>query len=117
MIEEISADGLQALLDEDEPVRIVDIRAPGAFSRGHIPGSECTPFARLTQEIDAFDDDTHVVTVCPHGQASKQAARLIDSYEGFSGTVQSLKAGYQGWEQEYEVRSDMDDRAGSDRPF
>ena len=45
MDEEISAEGLRTLLDSGDPVRVVDIRSPGAFERGHIPGSENVPFA------------------------------------------------------------------------
>lgn len=94
---EISADGLYELLRTDEPVRIVDIRSPGQFRRGHIPESENLPFADLTARIDEFDGDERVVTVCPHGQASVQAARLIGSFEGFDGRVESLETGLEGW--------------------
>ena len=87
MDEEISAEELQGLLDSGDPVRVVDIRTPGAFERGHIPGSENVPFAELTARIESFAGEAHVVTVCPHGQASQQAARLIGSYEGFRGRV------------------------------
>jgi rhodanese-related sulfurtransferase len=103
MDDEISAEELRALLDGSERVRVVDIRSPGAFERGHIPGSENVPFAELTSRIESIDGDEHVVTVCPHGQASVQAARLIGSYEGFSGQVESLSPGITGWADEYEL--------------
>ena len=103
MDEEISAEELRALLEAGDPVRIVDIRSPGAFERGHIPGSENVPFAELTGRIESFDGDDHVVTVCPHGQASVQAARLIGSYEGFDGRVESLAPGIEGWAKEYDL--------------
>ena len=93
---EISAEELQELLSADDPVRIVDIRSPGQFRRGHIPNSENIPFAKLTGQIEAFDGDERVVTVCPHGQASVQAARLIGSFEGFDGRVESLVTGLEG---------------------
>ncbi len=102
---EISADGLWELLEAEKPVRIVDIRSPGQFRRGHIPGSENVPFAELTARIEAFDGDERVVTVCPHGQASVQAARLIGSFEGFEGKVESLQSGLEGWPHELETDS------------
>lgn len=43
---ELSADDLAAVLDDDA-LRIVDIRTPPAFARGHIPGSENIPFQEL----------------------------------------------------------------------
>ncbi|PSP55529.1 rhodanese-like domain-containing protein, partial [Halobacteriales archaeon QH_7_66_37] len=55
------------------------------------------PFSRLPQEVDRVGDADHVVTVCPHGKASVQAARLITSYEGFDGRVESLAPGIEGW--------------------
>lgn len=116
---EISAEELNSLLEADEEVRIVDIRSPGQFRRGHIPGSENIPFAELTKRIESVADADRVVTVCPHGQSSVQAARLVASYEGFDGRVQSLEPGIEGWP--YELKSDGETKTartgGSDAPF
>lgn len=122
---EISAAELQALLESDERPRIVDIRSPGEFRRGHIPGSENIPFAELTSRIDELAGESRVVTVCPHGQASVQAARLIGSFEGFDGRVDSLEPGITGWPYELETDGgrdrDSDGRRletdGPDAPF
>ncbi|WP_135305710.1 rhodanese-like domain-containing protein [Haloarcula amylovorans] len=94
---EINGEELRALLDEDE-ARVVDIRSPNAFERGHIPGSENVPFPSLVDEVERFEDDERVVTVCPKGKSSVQAARLIASYEGFDGRVDSFAPGLTGWE-------------------
>ncbi|PSQ50451.1 rhodanese-like domain-containing protein [Halobacteriales archaeon SW_7_65_23] len=118
---EISGEELAGALEdsEDEPV-IVDIREPRAFEREHIPGSVNVPFSRLPQEVDRVSDADHVVTVCPHGKASVQAARLITSFEGFDGRVESLAPGIEGWDGP--VDSDVaagEDEAGEqpDAPF
>jgi rhodanese-related sulfurtransferase len=107
---EISAEELRELLEADGDasggVRIVDIRSPAAFRRGHIPGSENVPFGELTGRIEEFAGAERVVTVCPHGQASQQAARLIGSFEGFSGRVDSLEPGIEGWP--YEMETDAE---------
>lgn len=98
---EIGTEELRSLLDEDESrdgVRVVDIRSPAAYSRGHIPGSENVPLQRLVDDIEQFDGDERVVTVCPHGKSSVQAARLIASYEGFGGRAQSFGPGLAAWE-------------------
>ena len=109
---EISTDELRSLLDEggdvdgagtdeqaaDENLRIVDIRNPESFARGHIPGSENVPAPELTDRVEELDDADRVVTVCPHGQASVQAARLIDSYQGVEGPVESLDGGLEAWD-------------------
>lgn len=95
---EISHDELEQALDSDETPVIVDIRNPPAFERKHIPGSLNIPFNALPREVEQLRDEDHVVTVCPHGKASVQAAQLITSFEGFDGRVESLEEGISAWE-------------------
>jgi rhodanese-related sulfurtransferase len=111
---EISAEELQELLETNGDVRIVDIRSPAAFRRGHIPRSENVPFGELTERIEDFTEAERVVTVCPHGKASQQAARLIGSYEGFSGRVDSLEPGIEGWPYDLEEDVERASDGGSD---
>ena len=94
---EITPDRLEAELDGDGPV-VVDIRDPGPFQRGHIPDSVNLPLADLVHSVDQLADADHVVTVCPHGQASVRAARLIAAYGEFDGRVESLRGGLEAWE-------------------
>ncbi|QSG05831.1 rhodanese-like domain-containing protein [Halapricum desulfuricans] len=97
---EITASELVDLLYGDADIEVVDIRRPAAFERGHIPGSRNLPFSRLVDQVDELDDTVdRIVTVCPHGESSVQAARLIASYEGIDGTpVVSLAGGLEGWD-------------------
>ena len=99
---ELSAEELRGLLESESDIRVVDIRSPAAFRRGHIPGSENVPFEELTDRIGEVADAERVVTVCPKGEASVQAARLIGSFEGFAGRVDSLEPGIDGWPYELE---------------
>lgn len=93
---EISATELERALEEDPPL-VVDIRSPTAFSSGHIRDSVNIPLQRLPAEISRVAREDHVVTVCPHGKASVRAARLVASFEGFDGRVESLECGLAGW--------------------
>ena len=108
---ELSAEELHELLDADADVRVVDIRSPASFRRGHIPGSDNVPFEELTDRIETVADAERVVTVCPKGEASVQAARLIDSFEDFTGRVDSLEPGVDGWP--YELEGESDHGSGS----
>lgn len=94
---EIGNEELRELLDA-ENAHIIDIRSPAAFRRGHIPGSENVPLGALVDSVEQFDDAERIVTVCPKGKSSVQAARLIASYEGFDGRVDSFEPGLTGWE-------------------
>lgn len=104
MVEEISPDELESLLASGTDVRVVDIRTKPAFDRGHIPGSEHMPMHSLSEYVLDLEGAETVVTVCPHGEASKQAVRLIVSYEGIgAGTrVASLEGGLEGWDGDLE---------------
>ena len=114
---EIGNDELRELLDADDAT-IVDIRSPAAYQRGHIPGSENVPLPSLVDSVERFDDAERVVTVCPKGQSSVQAARLIASYEGFDGRVESFRPGLTGWEGTFEdgVEAAATDGAGDEGP-
>ncbi|WP_254546167.1 rhodanese-like domain-containing protein [Halomarina pelagica] len=104
MDDEISVDELKELVDEGADVRLVDIRSSAAFERGHIQGSENIPFAELPRRIEELDGADHIVTICPMGQSSVQAARLIKSYEGTNeATVESLREGLEGWDYGFET--------------
>ncbi len=107
---EIDPDELAALIDDedcDRPddgaprdgLRIVDIRDRRVFDRGHLPGSESIPFPELSTRVAELAGADRIVTVCPHGVASKQAARLIGSYAGtVDARVESLRGGVERWE-------------------
>ncbi|AQL43165.1 rhodanese [Halorientalis sp. IM1011] len=119
MIDEITPEELAALLDADEPVRIVDIRSPAAFRRGHVPGSENVPFPQLPTRVDEFAGADRIVTVCPHGHDSLRAGRLIVSSEAVDdATVQSLAGGLEAWDGEVEAGADgRADDEGPAAPF
>jgi rhodanese-related sulfurtransferase len=116
MDDEISVEEVESLLGDEDRPRIIDIRSPGEFARGHIPGSENVPFGTLPDRIEEFADADHIVTVCPHGKASVQAARLIGSYEGTADArVESMAGGLEAWAGDLDA--DADDGEAPESPF
>jgi rhodanese-related sulfurtransferase len=112
---EISTEEVAARLEDDNPPRIVDIRSPAAFARGHIPGSENVPFGQLPERVDSLVGADHIVTVCPHGKASVQAARLITSFEGTADArVESMAGGLEEWDGPLEAEETSTE---ADSPF
>ena len=108
MDDEIDPDAVYQLLEDDEDVRVVDIRDERSFARGHLPGSENLPFHALPTRVDELAGADRIVTVCPHGKASVQAARLIGSYEGCTDArVESMAGGLDAWAESYDL--DVDD--------
>jgi rhodanese-related sulfurtransferase len=98
MVGEIEPDELKERIEDGDTPQIIDIRNNENFSQGHIPGAENVPFPDLTQRIEEHEWSDDVVVACPIGESSQQAARLIESYEGFDGKVANLVDGYRGWE-------------------
>ncbi|MFB6302481.1 MAG: rhodanese-like domain-containing protein [Haloferacaceae archaeon] len=102
MVEEISPEAVRERLD-DEDAQIIDIRQPDQFEAGHIPGAINVPMSELPDHVDEIDWATDVTVVCPIGQSSVQAAKLIGSYEGADAdAVKSMAGGYREWEYELE---------------
>ncbi|MFD1563134.1 rhodanese-like domain-containing protein [Haloarchaeobius amylolyticus] len=118
---EISTGEVNDLLEDDADVRIVDIRDERAFEHSHIPGSENIPFHELTSRVDELEDADHIVTVCPHGKASVQAAQLIGSYEGTADArVESMEGGLEKYGMKFGlVREDAENAESATResPF
>lgn len=104
MVEEVTPDELKRKLDGGEDVQIVDIRTEQEFDDGHIPGAENIPFPELANNLERdWKDD--IVVVCPIGQSSLQAARLLESYEGIGSDkrVANMVGGYEEWDFELET--------------
>ncbi|WP_435160955.1 rhodanese-like domain-containing protein [Halorubrum sp. SY-15] len=122
---EISPTEVATLLEsgsDDAELRIVDIRSERAFDRGHLPESESIPFPQLTTRVDELTGADRIVTVCPHGISSRQAAQLIASYQGTTDArVESLDGGVEAWERQGRelVESPAPDATaeGPDAPF
>ena len=108
---EISTDEVKELLEDDADVRIVDIRDERRYEHSHIPDSENIPFSQLMDRLEELEDADHIVTVCPHGKASVQAAQLLGSYEGTADArIESMDGGLEKYGMKFGlVRADEDD--------
>lgn len=80
-----------------EGALIVDVRSPGEFAGGHVPGALNIPLDRLASGISRIaSQDQAIVTCCASGMRSASAAALLRS-EGYSkvangGPWRSVKA-------------------------
>lgn len=100
MVEEISAAALHARLEDGADVQVIDVRPEAAFRRGHVPGAENVPISQFARAVDGHEWGRDIVVVCPHGESSLQAARLLEAYEGVAdeATVSNLAGGYGEWD-------------------
>ncbi|ELY44958.1 rhodanese-like domain-containing protein [Natronorubrum sulfidifaciens] len=118
---EISPNEVHELLEDDADVCIVDIRDPRSFAHSRIPNSENVPFHELSRRIEELEGEAHIVTVCPHGKSSVQAARLISSYEGTADArVESMAGGLDKYGMQFGLigeEAEADDSANPESPF
>ncbi|MFB6311459.1 MAG: rhodanese-like domain-containing protein [Salinirussus sp.] len=98
MVGEIDPDTLQERLEGEDAPLLVDIRPRSAFDESHLPGSVNVPLAEIPGSIDEIASADEVVTICPHGMASVKAARIVEAYQDFDGTVSSLAGGLEAWD-------------------
>ncbi|MCU0269373.1 MAG: MBL fold metallo-hydrolase [Acidimicrobiales bacterium] len=80
---------------EDAGFTIVDVRGPGEFATGAVPGSISVPLAELTRRVDEIDRARPVVVNCAGGYRSMIAASYLEA-NGF-GDVSDLIGGYTAW--------------------
>lgn len=99
MVESMSVERLRERLEEDPP-QVVDVRTPRAFWQGHLPGAVNLPLPRLPDRVESVAFEEEVVCVCPKGESSLRAARLLEAYEGVAedATVYNLDAGLRAWD-------------------
>lgn len=104
MVKEIPPGVVKGQLDRGADIQVVDIRPERAFREGHIPGAENIPFDRFAREVEDQEWGDEVIVVCPMGESSLQAARLLESYEGINedATIANMEGGYQEWDYELE---------------
>lgn len=104
MVEEISAAELHARLQDGADVQVIDVRPEREFRRGHVPGAANLPITRFARAVAEHEWGDDIVLVCPHGESSLQAARLLEAYEGVpdDARIANLSGGYREWDYDLE---------------
>lgn len=79
-------------------VRLVDVRTPGEFYEGHIPGAELIPLGpEVFQFLGNGDRNQEIVFVCRSGNRSGQVTQLAIQW-GYKYVV-NLEGGMIDWSQ------------------
>ncbi|SRR5579884_2204611 len=79
MLAQISIEELQESLSGPKPPKVIDIREPEEYERGHLKGAELIPLPKLAREMDRKYPNKHVSVVIYDdlGVRSHHAARLL----------------------------------------
>jgi phage shock protein E len=84
---DVSVDEAQRLWQNKEAV-IIDVRTPGEFQEGHIPGVVNIPLDELEKRMGEIPKDKQVVLICRTGNRSAQGTKLLRS-KGFNNVFNS----------------------------
>ncbi|MEW6671788.1 MAG: rhodanese-like domain-containing protein [Thermodesulfobacteriota bacterium] len=75
---------------------ILDVRQPGEYEIGHIPGAKLIPLPDLTERLSEIDPRKPAIVYCAIGGRSRVAAQML-SGKGFQ-TVYNLSGGFKSWQ-------------------
>ena len=89
---EISIDQLAEAIRDGAAV--IDVREPGEYLAGHVPGAALIPMGQLPGRTAELDRDAPVYVVCASGNRS---AAMTDYLRGAGFDAYSVAGGTSGW--------------------
>jgi rhodanese-related sulfurtransferase len=99
-IPQITVADLKALTAAGSDLQVIDVRRPGEYAGGHVPGAVTAPLDRLEAEVVRLDPARPTAVICAGGYRSSAATSLLES-RGFKdlrnvlgGTGAWVAAGY-----------------------
>jgi rhodanese-related sulfurtransferase len=73
---------------------VVDVREPGEYTAGHVPGARLMPLGHLPDRVGELPRDERIYVICASGNRSKAAA---DFLAGAGIDAVSVAGGTAGW--------------------
>ncbi len=74
---------------------LIDVREPGEYEAGHIPGAVNVPLRTLAQNLDKVPTDQQVMVYCASGHRAAMATASLQSL-GYA-NVRAYPPGWKGW--------------------
>jgi len=97
---QMPVDELKHRAAENRMLQVLDVRRPGEYTGGHMPGAKNVPLAALAAELARLDRGRPTAVICQSGYRSSAAASLL-AREGFKdlanvvgGTSAWIQAGF-----------------------
>ena len=95
LIKEIEVTDLAQLKENNNNVRVIDIRQPAELNSGIIPGAEALPMHTIPLRLSELKRDEKLVMVCRSGARSAQACMFLQQ-QGYD-EVFNLRGGMMAW--------------------
>jgi glyoxylase-like metal-dependent hydrolase (beta-lactamase superfamily II)/rhodanese-related sulfurtransferase len=100
-VPQIAVGELKERLGKADGLQVVDVRRPGEYAAGHVPGAGSRPLDRLESEVGSLDPARPTAVICAGGYRSSAAASLLrrhgfrDLINVIGGTSAWVAAGYE----------------------
>jgi rhodanese-related sulfurtransferase len=93
----ISAAALLERIGRSDPPTVLDVRSPGEFAAGHVPGAVNVPFTRVVARPDALElqKSRTIVVYCGHGPRAWLAGTAL-RWRGYTRVIY-LDGHMSGW--------------------
>jgi len=98
--QEISVERLRDYMEKhgENEYLLVDVRQPGEYAQGHIPGAVLIPLGEIPGRLRELPVDRDIIVYCRSGKRSKGAAIFIGSQPYVAGTVFNMTGGILAWD-------------------
>lgn len=97
-VQSIDSEKAKHFIDEHPhgSVTILDVRQPGEYQGGHLPGAKLIPLPDLGERVNELDPAKPTVVYCAIGGRSRVAAQMLAG-KNFR-EVYNLSGGYKAWQ-------------------
>jgi len=95
----VSASGAIRLINNNNDILILDIRAAGEYQDGHIKGAKNAPLKDLVSEVEKFSEykNRPVLIYCNSGNTSTRALKILKK-AGYE-KINNLEGGIAAWKE------------------
>lgn len=99
-IKDLSPEALRQFIRDhhEKEYALIDVRQPGEYEQGHIPGARLLPLPELVQTMEALPGDKKLVFYCHSGARSMTAASMVAEENIGSGDLLNLAGGLLAWD-------------------
>jgi rhodanese-related sulfurtransferase/rubrerythrin len=96
----LTAHELRRLMDRrhEKEFALIDVRQPGEYENGHIPGALLIPLPQLVRSMESVPVDKELVFYCRNGGRSQAAAAMVADEQITQKPLYHLDGGVMAWE-------------------
>ena len=94
-IPQIPVDELRERIAEGANLQVVDVRRPGEYAGGHVPGAINLTLAHLEQERSRLSSDRPAAVICASGYRSSAATSILERHRFTE--IYNVVGGTNGW--------------------